>query len=107
MINRSPFEELWMRVIQTLWLCGPLLVRDFALGISGLVAALIAFIAGCAFASTGNFAWFAYWGLLGTAGLCTSIPQVRGIAEMLRAADHADQSGSSLSMAAEQALQHQ
>ena len=69
---------------KTLWLGGPLLVRDVALGISGVAAALIAFIAGCAFASGGNFAWFAFWGLLGAASLCTSIQRLRRVDELFR-----------------------
>lgn len=100
MINSPHFEELWMRFKKTLWLSGPLLVRDVALGITGVVTALIAFIAGCAFASAGNFAWFAYWGLLGAASLYTSIPQLRRIDELLQPGEKAEQSARSSPLAA-------
>ena len=100
MINSPRFEELRMRLVQTLWLGGPLLVRDLALGISGVVAAMIAFIAGCAFASTGNVVWFAYWGLLGTASLSGSIQQLRCLDEVFRQGEQADQSGRSSPLAA-------
>lgn len=100
MINSPHFEELRMRLMQTLWLSGPLLVRDLALGISGIVVALIAFIAGCAFASAGNVAWFAYWGLLGTASLYTSLQQLRRIDELFRQGEPADRHGRSLPLAA-------
>ena len=89
-----------MRFKKIFWLIGPLLVRDVALGISGVAAALIAFIAGCAFASAGNFAWFAYWGLLGAASLYTSMQQLRRIDELLRPGEQADHSGPSLPLAA-------
>ena len=89
-----------MRLKKTFWLGGPLLVRDLALGLSGVAAALIAFIAGCAFASGGNFVWFTYWGLLGAASLYTSIRRLRRVDELLQPGVQPDQSGRSLPVAA-------
>jgi hypothetical protein len=89
-----------MRLMQRLWLGGPLLVRDLALGISGVVVGLVAFIGGCAFAGAGSFAWFAYWGLLGTASLYMGIQQLRRISDLPGRGDQAGRSVPSLPLAA-------
>lgn len=89
-----------MRMMQMLWLCGPLLVRDLVLGSSGVAGALIAFIAGCAFVSAGSFAWFGYWGLLGALSLHLSIPQMRRAGALLEPAAEGDPLPPSLSVAA-------
>ena len=69
---------------------GPLVVRDLVVGVSGVSCALIAFIAGCAFASAGNFAWFAFLGVNGAASLATALPHLRRVRALLASAGVAD-----------------
>ena len=71
-----------MRPNQLLWLSGPLVVRDIVAGVGGVTVAAVALIAGCAFASAGNLAWFAFLGLLGTSSLHASLPQLRRLSQL-------------------------
>jgi hypothetical protein len=68
---------------QVLWLSGPLFVRDAVGGVGGLIVALAAFTTGCAFASAGNIAWFAFLGLLGVVSVHTSLSQLRRVRDVL------------------------
>ena len=71
-------------------LSGPLIVRDLVVGVSGVLCAVVAFIAGCAFASAGNLAWFAFLGVNGAASLATALPHLRRVRALLASADVAD-----------------
>ena len=64
----------WQRAV---WLSGPIAVKDFVGGVSGIAVSLVAIIAGCAFASAGNMVWFGFLGLAGAVSLHTCIPQIR------------------------------
>lgn len=73
-----------MRGMRLLWLAGPLAVRDLVAGSTGTVGALVAFIAGCAVASTGALLWFGYFGVLGVVSLTTGITQLRRVSLLSR-----------------------
>ena len=75
---------------QVLWLSGPLVLRDVVAGILGVLTAIVAFLAGCAFASAGNFVWFAFLGASGVVSLSSSLPQLQRVHGLLTAADHVD-----------------
>ena len=66
-----------MRWLSALWLSGPIVFKDFLGGVSGIAVSLVAVIAGCAFASAGNMAWFGFLGLAGAMSLHGCIPQIR------------------------------
>jgi cell division protein FtsW (lipid II flippase) len=52
-------------------------------GVGGVSVAVVAFIAGCAFASAGNLAWFAFLGLVGAASLHSSSAQLQRVRALL------------------------
>lgn len=89
-----------MRLVQRFWLSGPLAVRDFVVGVSGVPVALMAFIAGCAFASAGSFVWFTFWLSVAAASLGSSVLQLRRVGAFLPATDHPDESEPGLPIAA-------
>ena len=74
-----------MRSMRLFWLAGPLVVRDLVAGSSAIIAALFAFIGGCALASSGTLVWFSYFGLLGAVSLATSLTQLRRVGGIWRA----------------------
>ena len=71
-----------MRGMRLFWLAGPLAVRDLVAGSTGIAGASVAFIAGCALASTGTLLWFGYFGLLGVVSLTTGITQLRRVSRL-------------------------
>lgn len=54
-------------------------VRDLLGGTGGVTVFSVAVILGCAFASPGVFAWFAFFGLLGGTSLVASVPSPREV----------------------------
>jgi hypothetical protein len=65
-----------MKIGQHAFLAGPLVIRDIVVGTGGVAVSALAFLAGCAFASTGNLVWFAFLGALGVLSLRTAVPAV-------------------------------
>jgi hypothetical protein len=89
-----------MRLVQRFWLSGPLVVRDFVVGAGGVSVALMAFIAGCAFASAGSLLWFAFWASLAAASLYSSVLQLRRVGPLLTSRCDTDDSEPGLPLAA-------
>ena len=73
-----------MRGMRLLWLAGPLVVRDLAVGSSGIFVAAFAFVAGCALASSGTVVWFGYFGVLGVVSISAGLLQLRQVNRILR-----------------------
>ncbi len=89
-----------MRIYQLFWWSGPLVARDVIGGISGIAVAAVAVIAGCAFASAGNLAWFLFFGLLGASSLRASLPQLRRVSHLCVVLDPVDEPDTTLPLAA-------
>jgi len=66
------------------YLAGPLVIGDLVAGSGGVLAAALALIAGCAFASAGNRVWFAFWGVAGVLSLRRSASALRQAHDLSR-----------------------
>lgn len=63
-----------MRITAVTFLAGPVAVRDFVSGTTGLVVAAFSFGLGCALTGAGPLAWFGFWGAASVASLCRAAP---------------------------------
>lgn len=71
-----------MRFRQLAILLGPVAIRDLAAGTVGVATGTLAFLVGCAYASTFNFVWFAFWGIQGVMFLGMALPVLRLVRRM-------------------------